>query len=436
MTTRFPEYDDALPGYGAFKGADRKDAKRRRPDVSLEGFARARGLDFLDTLGASGFAGVMPGDSRLQFNVMRGTLSDGREGALFHQLLAVPYEGGDRGVPGVVFSVYKPKLGKRDALSFLPVVGTALDLFMADKDKRPQAVGVPVTAAAALVPEVALVPRFACREDDIIEMPWSGRVKLGDHGVPDWGLQETGAYKPDDAFVARLMSTSFGDALRALSGRAYARVEVAQAQVVVRVDGFLADEGELDWLWGVAELAARGLAEAGAAESAPRPWADPLPPPRWPREPKDVLDNTDPFPPLAWVPWLEEIAQERGWTPEDPVAYHRALPHLPVPGTAFVVMRLTPPGSSATARFAWHNELDPATHNVGRNAVLLPAAPGASTEGVVRQREPPLLHTVKDGLLFVWSARKWETQREGPGDIDGLVEQALRLGRETGLAAL
>src|SRR3712207_7487447 len=40
----------------------------------------------------NGYLGVVPNDSRLQFNVLRGPLPGGREGILFHHVLAVPYD--------------------------------------------------------------------------------------------------------------------------------------------------------------------------------------------------------------------------------------------------------------------------------------------------------------------------------------------------------
>ena len=94
-------------------------------------------------------------------------------------------------------------------------------------------------------------------------------------------------------------------------------------------------------------------------------------------------------------------------------------------------MRLPMPGSSATGRVVWHNELDIRTHNVGCNGVLLPATGDADP---VRVDDLAIQYGARDGIFAAWSLRKWKTQEEGMGDMDGLIAQAVRIGRETGLA--
>lgn len=231
------EYEHALPGYGAFKLADVKDAKRRRPAASLEAYAAARGLEHL------------PGDGRLEFNVLKGDLPGGRHGVLFHHVLAVPYDG-DAGGSGLKVSVYKPKLGFRDALSFIPVLGHVFDATIPPRDKRPQAVGVPTTEAAALVPEAAAIPPFECTSAAARLRMLSGR-------------------RPEAGFADRLRATAFGDVVREHANRPYFRLAFADGRLSIRVDGYVAADGDLDALARAVSAAASGLAQACAAVQAP-----------------------------------------------------------------------------------------------------------------------------------------------------------------------
>lgn len=413
-TTRHPEYEHALPGYGAYKLADVKDAKRRRPGVTLEPYARARGLEFLDTLTPNGYQGVVPGDSRLQFNVLRGALAGGRPGILFHHVLAVPHDGDASGT-GLTVSVFAPKVGARDLLSFVPWLGDVFDAAIPPKDKRPDAVGVPTTEAAALVPEAATVAPF--------------RIGAGR------GLTELSGRKVDPGFVERLLATPFGAVLREHGNRPYFRLGVGYGQLSIRVDGYLDRDDELDALVQAVSAAAEGLAQTCAPLHAPGDFADPLPDPGWPRQPRDALNREAPIPPTSWLPRLRAYANQHGSTPEDAFAYHRAFPRLPVPGVAFAVLRFTAPGTATPARLAWHNERSILTHNVGCNALLLPAAAGAPATERTRIPELRLQYAVRDGIFAVWEQRRWQTQEEALGDVDGLLETGLRVARETGLAA-
>jgi hypothetical protein len=88
--TAHPEFEHALPGYGAFKPEDVEDARRREPATDLRPYAPAHGLEFLDRLNPVGYWGAVPDDSRLQFNVVRGVLPGrGRHGVMFHKLQLV-----------------------------------------------------------------------------------------------------------------------------------------------------------------------------------------------------------------------------------------------------------------------------------------------------------------------------------------------------------
>ena len=107
-----------LPGYGAFAPADFADAKRRRPDVDLSGYAARRGLDMLGSRNAAGFFAALPLDEQLQFNVLRGPLPGGDQGLLFHHVLPLPVEPDGSVVnAGALYGyVYNPPGGKPRAM--------------------------------------------------------------------------------------------------------------------------------------------------------------------------------------------------------------------------------------------------------------------------------------------------------------------------------
>jgi hypothetical protein len=125
---------------------------------------------------------------------------------------------------------------------------------------------------------------------------------------------------------------------------------------------------------------------------------------------------------------MKELAARHGAVAEDPLAYHRAFPALPVPGLAFAVLRFTPPGGDGIGRIAWHAEQSIARYNTGRNAVLLQAAPGATPTppGGVRRRDLNLSYAVGDGILSVWQRRDWNANG-GLGKMDELLSAALAL---------
>ncbi|MDQ3936914.1 MAG: hypothetical protein M3340_20045 [Actinomycetota bacterium] len=171
----------------------------------------------------------------------------------------------------------------------------------------------------------------------------------------------------------------------------------------------------------------------------PRPFAEPLPPAAWPVQQTLEQELSTPalFPPAPYVPGMLEGAARRGWTPEDSTAYHLAFPDLPVPGTAFAVMRFTPPGASAFGRLAWHAEMRMSKYNIGRNAVLLPAAPEASPTppGGVRRNDLNLNYAVAKGIFSVWQGRDQDPMHTMSG-METLAATAVELGRREGLAAL
>jgi hypothetical protein len=417
-----------LPGYGAFVRADFADAKRRRPDADLSGYAARRGLDMLGSRNAAGFFAALPLDEQLQYNVMRGQLPGGEQGILFHHVLPLPVEpnGSVVNVGALYGYVYKPSGGKlrmRDLLgSLIPMVDLAIDV-ATDLRRPPEAgdplgscIGIPCTVASVLVPEVALEaftidnrpkPRFVAHHREKID---------------SWTLLSR--EPPDRRLFGRFLSDTTREALRLLDSRPYAKIEVRYGTLLVRVNGYLRQDADLDGLGAAACLLARELRAAGELLADRRPFDEPLPAVDWPQS---GISASGRFPPDPWLAPLHAYAREHQMTLEDPVAYHRAFPSLAVPGQAFAVMR----GQLADGlegRVAWHTEKSIVTNNDGRNAVLLPAPAGAqpTPRAGVRLADEGLNYWIGDGILAVWELRS-KALRGDLGDMDALVRRALAL---------
>jgi hypothetical protein len=381
-----------LPGYGAVERADAKDARRRRPDRSLEEWAATRGLDYLGTQNAAGYFSVLPLDDQLQFNVVRGTLPGGRDGCLFHWLR--PWPVGMDGEPlsgRFVEKVWNPGLRKGWWKMYIPVVG---DLMGTDVEL---AIGVPCTVAATNVPEAAMLEQLP--EDLHARLRASGpntpyhdvqlsygTVSVIRNGWPD---------EPDQLDALAAAASAAGDAVRAACLAAYAE----------------------------------GTAGAGASR---RRFADPLPAVDWP---PSGISLSGRFPGSPWLEALHALAGELSMELEEPAAHHAAFPSIPVPGRPFAVMRGTLPGTAVPARIAFHQERS-LSDNQGRTALLLEAAPGApeTQPHGVRNAAPGISYGVRDGVVALWTLRS--SGRNGDlGDIPGFLRDALAFVVERGLVA-
>jgi hypothetical protein len=199
----------------------------------------------------------------------------------------------------------------------------------------------------------------------------------------------------------------------------------------MRRDGWLREAAALDALARDLGPVAAEVASAGLALSDPRPFADPLPDADWPPEGVSLSAR---FPPDPWLAPLHAFAREHGLVIEDRRYYHSAFPTLPVPGRVIAVMRGRLPRSDLVGRLAWHAERAEASHNVGRNAVLLPAAPGAPetpSEGLKADADLRLF--VRDGIFAAWTRRDEPGTGSPRGDLGGMVElagEAVAAGRE------
>ena len=417
-----------LPGYAAFSKHDVEDAKRRHPDADLTGYAAIRGLDALGSQNAAGYFAALPLDPALQFNVLRGPLPGGEQGILFHEVLPLPVSNDGRPINagalhGFVFNPPTERQGVRGALNMIPVLGDVIDVAISElrdegtDDSLASCVGVPSTVAAVLVPEAATVTDFT-----IDNRPKPAIVPHHREDLDGWTLLARDP--PEPAVLTRFLSEPTREAMRVLGERPYAKLEVLYGTLVVRVSGYLSDDAELDTLARTTCLLAAELRAAGELVADRKPFGEPLPAADWP---ESGVSASGRFPPDPWLEPLHAYAREHRLTLEEPAAYHHAFPSLAVPGRAFAVMR----GALAEGmqgRVAWHAEKSIVTNNDGRNAVLMPAAPGAepTPRAGVRLSDEALNYWIGDGVFAVWELRSKEL-RGDLGDMDALVRRALEL---------
>jgi len=424
-------------GAAAFSREDVADAHRRHPVTELGEYAAARGLEVLGSNSAAGYFAAMPGQDDVQFNVLRGTLPGGEHGIVFHELLAWGVIG-DRPEGGGTFwgvTYQRGKiLRKPDRYTFLQSIPILGDLFF-DRPPDPgdpeNAFGIPVTSAATLVPEATAAGDWSI---DNLPKPLvaPGRRKLEEDGLRGWDLMTSDELPA--GFLERLLA---GPALRSVlereRERPFFQVQMRLGTLVVRSNGWLRDAQRLDGLANEISAVAGEVRAAGLEVADPRPFADPLPAADWPPE---GVSASGRFPPDPWLAPLHAFAREHRLVIEDRNYYHAAFPTLPVPGRVIAVMRGRLPGTELVGRLAWHAERSEATDNVGRNAVLLPAAAQAEETPPDGVRTGELRLCARDGVFAAWGRRDFPgtgSPRGELGPMVALVADGVAAGRDRGM---
>ena len=380
-----------MVGSAAWAVGDVADARRRRPDVDLTAWAAARGLGFHGSANASGWAAALPGEPELQFNVVRGTTAGGRDVCLWHCRHPLPVVWGPDG----------------------PVLDEAHhDLRLQVPLQRGSAapaghVGLPCTTAGVAVPEAALLPAFTV--------------------TTRAGVAEVDPL-PAPAPAADLLAGALGQLLRVGARHAVFELSFRFGVLLLRRNGY-ADAAGMDELLAMLDTGARALCRAATPQHVPAPFDAGLRPVVWP--------PTEPATHRSWPPspLLEEVhrlARRHRMQLEDPRHYHRAFPTVPVPGTAWAVLRGRLPGLGPLARIALHTEA-PLPDGIGRTALLLDAGKVAGTPPGGTQllgSTVPMRYAVVDGVFAVWVTR---TGAGGLGAVAALLEAGGALARRLGV---
>jgi hypothetical protein len=428
-------------GYAALAKEDISDAKRGHPEVDLSGYAAERGLEVFTGTMAAGFRAALPMFNEYRFNVFRGVLPGGGYGLLFHELMEVAHRG-SASMSGTLYGVYARTPGRwrvRDLLpdrSDIPIIGELLsDLQNPPDAKGPptpfgsESVWIPCTVAATHVPETTLPLYFFRLDRRHHHAPYdfAHHRKLDGVGLPGWHMRADP--QPSEALLGRLLE---GPLIELLKRRedGFFQLIVIRGTLIARRNGFAKDAAAFDELASDLSLAAATFRRACLPEAEPRPFGEPLPAPAEVQDPTaPELSRTPPF----WREAFNQLATRLGLTPEDPVAYHRAFPSLPVPGRAAAVMRGSLPGYASEGRLAYHSERSPMVKNEMRGAVIVPASQSAeqTPPGGVRELDRNLVYNVRDGLLSMWSMR---TSALELAEEDDLIARALALARERKLA--
>lgn len=369
----------------AFSPDDVEDSKRGHPDFDLREYAARHDLEFLDHGMPAGFGAALPCQEERQSNVLRGTLPGGRYGVMGHEGLEIGYSTDSPDWGGTFYGERVKLKGNWNLLS---------------GDAPSAVVRLPCTVAGVRVPETAGTHPYIRIDTRRSSPPFSftNRTKLDDLvGVKGWSVWCEP--KPDPETVERLVADPVAGLLRAHSDDGLFQVVVWWGTLVVRRNGFLRPEA-LDELARAASLMAERLREVCVPLAEPRPFDAQLPPP-----PSDgARDLPAGFHPgEEWRKRALDTAERHGLALENPVAYHRAFPSVPVPGTAYIVLRGEIP-HVGPGRLVVHRERDDA-----RAAVVMAAPRGAepTPAGGLPFREHAARLEVAAGLLAVWSMNSW-----------------------------
>ena len=371
----------------AFAPSDVDDAKRGRPEVNLDAFAAAHGLESVGSVLVGAFTGILPMWPDYVFNAARGEVTPGRFGLVEHELHEISLRpDGDLAMPG---SFHRTATRNRFSVGRLVgIEGTPKnEPFAADSAWAPS------TAVLLRVPGAALLPRVLARRKKYLVL--AGNPDLSDDGAP--GLGMSGSRFISDELRHRLFTGAVGAALTGLT-HPFVEVELDRGVLALRVNGFVSDDAELEQLVQTAATiadawteVARPLwsgADLGAALAAPDPDAHP-----------------PGFPAIGpeWREAYARVATELGLTEEDPAELHRAAPGMPVPGTAEGVLRGPVGGQTTTGRLLWTGQGARTSGSV-RGAAWFPARAGASTPlGGLLHQPTDMYAEVVDGSAWCWA---------------------------------
>ena len=402
-----------MPNHAAYTPGDVEDARRGHPAVDLDGYARARGLEPVGQKLVGHFGGLNPLWPDYVFNVMRGELVPGRFGTVQHELDEVDL--GDDGEPSQSGSYFERRSTARPGLRSL----IGLRKKIPNEPFAAQAMWLPTTGIKLLVPEAAVLPRLLLKT--------KAHMSLSDPALTPWApsfvMAKSNWVSPElrEAVVA-----SVGPILQTLD-TVFARLEVKNGALGLRVDGFRTDPAVLDRLVAATGAIADALAEVARPWWAPGSFDQPLGafaksthPPGY-QSFQTVNDRSG-------LDVLERDAASLGLVVEDPVALHRRFPHLPLPGTSMGVVAGPLPGGTQFGRLTWQNQSHPTSSLYFRRAAIVAARPDTPSTpiGGTLVASTDMYLVVADGLACCWT-RDYSPGRLGVAE---LAERALSTFRE------
>jgi hypothetical protein len=204
--------------------------------------------------------------------------------------------------------------------------------------------------------------------------------------------------KPKPETVKRLVADPVAELLRTHSDDGLFQIVVWWGTLVVRRNGFLRPQ-DLDELAQAASLLAERLRQVCLPLAEPERFDTELPPP--PSSARELPAGFHPG--EEWQKRALGVAERHGLVLENPVAYHRAFPSVPVPGTAYIVLRGEIP-HVGMGRLVVHRERDAI-----RPAVVMAAPRSAepTPPGGESFRDQGVRLESANGLLAVWGISSW-----------------------------
>jgi hypothetical protein len=403
-----------MPSHAAYTADDVDDARRGHPAVDLASYANARGLEPLGSALVGHFGGLNPLWPEYVFNVLRGELVPGRFGTVQHELDEVELR--DDGDPRQGGTYYGRRSNAKPGLRNL----IGLKKEPPNEPFAAQAMWLPATGVKLLVPEAAVLPRLMLKTKE--HMPWSERSL--EPWAPSFGMA---ANQWVSAELRDAVARAVGPVLEDL-GTAFARLELKNGALGLRVDGYRADDTDLDRLIAATATMADALAELARPGWAPAPFDQPLGgfdvdtlPPGYRTFQTDVYQTA--------FEELQQAATSMNLANEDPVALHRTQPHLRLPGTSMGVLAGTLPGGGF-GRFTWQTQSHPGSSAYLRPAAVVAAEPDAPRTpiGGTLVKSTDMYVVVADGLACCWT----RTNSVGTLDAADLVPRVEATFREIG----
>jgi hypothetical protein len=278
-------------------------------------------------------------------------------------------------------------------------------------------VRVPCTVAGARLPEsLGAHPRLRIdTRRSAPPLPTGRRVALDDVlDVRGWSVWSEPTPSPD--MITEAVGEPVGALISTHGDDGLFQVVVWWGTLLVRRNGYLRTDAALAELGDPTSLLAGRLRDVFLTQAHPRPFASELPTPqqRDHRDPAAIFNQ-----PAASIEWAKKTAARHSLELEDPLAYHRAFPSVPVPGQATVVMRGTLPGVG-DCRLVVHRERD-----ASRCALLVETPPRLepTPPGGTAYVERRVRLESGGGLLSVWGTNSY-TGDAMAGDIDEFIEIA------------